>query len=103
MFALVAERLNAFYEHGQWLTGGQGLGLANDWLGKVQRPLPREQLKWIVAASDEMAREMAASLSREAGLYTAHEMTEALDPRYQSELGHTLLDECTERLKLMPI
>lgn len=94
LFALVAERLNVFYEHGQWLKDGQGVSLARDWLGRAQRTIPADQLKAISAASDRMARQIGDSLSREAGLYTAHEMTEALDPNYQSELGHALLDEC---------
>lgn len=44
-----------------------------------------------------MARQMAATLSREAGLYTAHEMMESLDPNFSSELGIALMAEC-ERL-----
>lgn len=94
LFALVAERLNVFYEHDQWLKDGQGVSLARDWLGRSKRIIPGDQLKLISAASDEMARQIGESLSREAGLYTAHEMTEALDPNYQSELSHSLLDEC---------
>lgn len=94
LFALVAERLNVFYEHDQWLKDGQGVSLARDWLGRSKRSIPGDQLKLISAASDEMARQIGESLSREAGLYTAHEMTEALDPNYQSELSHSLLDEC---------
>lgn len=47
--------------------------------------------------SEAMARRMLATLSREAGLFTAHEMTEALDPNYDSELARTLMVEC-ERL-----
>ena len=98
LFALVAERLSVFYEHDSWLKDGQGISLARDWLGRSQRAMPADQLKVLSAASDEMARQIAASLSREAGLYTAHEMTEALDPNYQSELSHSLLDECTRRV-----
>ena len=98
MFALVAERLSAFYEHAQWLTAAQGVTLANDWLARTKRTLARGQLKAIAAESDEMARQIAGTLSREAGLYTAHDMTEALDPNYQSELAHSMMDECTRRL-----
>lgn len=98
MFALVAERLTVFYEHGQWLTEAQGATLAADWLARSKRNLPRPLLKQLAAESDAMAREIAGSLSREAGLYTAHEMSEALDPNYQSELGHSLMEECARRL-----
>jgi hypothetical protein len=98
MFALVAERLSAFYEHAHWITHAQGITLANDWLARTQRRFPHDQLKRLSAASDDMAREIAATLSREAGLYTAHDMTEALDPNYQSELAHSMMDECTRRL-----
>ena len=45
-----------------------------------------------------MARQMAESLSREAGLYTAHEMMESLDPNYQSEIGNALMVECERML-----
>lgn len=127
MFALVAERLSLFYEHGQWLKEAQGASLAADWLARANHRLParREagkdfgktsardsaapsappsprlstrQLRAISAASDEMARQIAGSLSREAGLYTAHEMNESLDPNYQSELAHALMDECARLL-----
>jgi len=102
MFALVAERLTVFYEHGQWITEAQGATLANDWLARSNRSnsrsLPRLLLKQISAASDAMAREIAGTLSREAGLYTAHEMTEALDPNYPSDLGQSLMAECAQRL-----
>ena len=40
----------------------------------------------------------AGQLSREAGLYTAHEMMEALDPNYHSELAQTMLAECDRLL-----
>lgn len=94
VFALVAERLMAFYEHGQWLKDAQGASLAADWLARSQRALPSNELKSLSALSDVLARQIAASLSREAGLYTAHEMTEALDPNYQSEIGQSLMAEC---------
>ena len=34
VFALVAERLSCFYEHGQWLSEAQGASLAADWLAR---------------------------------------------------------------------
>lgn len=97
IFALAAERLSAYYEHGQWLTAAQGATLAADWLSRSKRTLPLADRKHLSALSDQLARQVAASLSREAGLYTAHEMMESLDPNYQSEVGRSLMEEC-ERL-----
>ena len=37
------------------------------------------------------------SLSREAGMYTAHDMMESLDPNHHSEIAESLMVEC-ERL-----
>jgi len=98
MFALVAERLTVFYEHDQWITEAQGATLAADWLTRSKRNLPRQVLKALSAESDAMAREIAGTLSREAGLYTAHEMTEALDPNFPSDLGQAMMAECARRL-----
>lgn len=97
LFALAAERLNTYYEHGQWLTAAQGAALAADWLARSKNPLPLDERRRLSALSDGFARQIAGQLSREAGLYTAHEMTEALDPNYQSELAQTMMSEC-ERL-----
>jgi len=97
MFALVAERLAGFYDHGQWLTEAQGATLAAEWLARTKRQLPLDERRRISSLSDQLARQMAGSLSREAGLFTAHEMMEALNPNYQSEIGQTLMTEC-ERL-----
>lgn len=97
IFALTAERLSAWYEHGAWLNEGQGATLAADWLARQRRSLALTERRRLSALSDGMARQMAASLSREAGLFAAHEMMEALDPNYHSELAQTLMIEC-ERL-----
>ena len=97
VFALVAERLSCFYEHGQWLSEAQGATLAADWLARSKNSLPLAERRQISDLSDQFARQIAGQLSREAGLYTAHEMMEALDPNYHSELAQTLLAEC-ERL-----
>lgn len=94
IFALVAERLSAYYEHGQWLTDAQGATLAADWLSRSKRSLPLSDRKQLSALSDQLARQIAGSLSREAGLYTAHEMMESLDPNYHSELAQSLMVEC---------
>lgn len=98
LFALAAERLNTYYEHGQWLTEAQGATLAADWLSRSKNSLPLNERRRISALSDQLARQIAGSLSREAGLYTAHEMTEALDPNYQSELAQMMMVECEKLL-----
>jgi hypothetical protein len=59
--------------------------------------LPFAERKLLSNLGDQLARQIASSLSREAGLFTAHEMMESLDPRYRSELGLSLMVEC-ERL-----
>lgn len=99
LFALAAERLSAFYEHGQWMTEAQGATLAASWLSRSKMHLDRVDRRRLSELSDTMARQIAASLSREAGLYTAHEMMEALDPNHQSDLALSLLDECERLLK----
>lgn len=96
LFALAAERLNLYYAHGQWLTEAQGASLAADWLGRTKSRLPLAERRLLSSLSDQFARQVAASLSREAGLYTAHEMMEALDPNTHSELAQTLLAECAQ-------
>ena len=97
MFALVAERLSTYYEHGQWLTEAQGASLLADWLSRSQRTLPLQARRPLSALSDQLARQIAGALSREAGLYTAHEMMESLDPNFHSEIGQSMMLEC-ERL-----
>jgi len=98
IFALAAERLSTYYEHGQWLTEAQGATLAADWLARSKNSLALAERRQISALSDQFARQITGTLSREAGLYTAHEMTEALDPNYHSELAQTMLDECAKLL-----
>ncbi|MGO4154477.1 hypothetical protein [Cupriavidus sp. YAF13] len=97
LFALAAERLSAFYEHRQWMTDAQGATLASLWLSRSKLQLALAERRLLSQLSDQFARQLAGTLSREAGLYTAHEMMEALDPNYQSAFAHDLLDEC-ERL-----
>ena len=98
LFALAAHRLSGYYEHGQWLTDAQGASLAADWLARSKNALPLAERRHLAALSDQLARQIAGSLSREAGLYAAHEMMEALDPNYQSELAQTLLAACEQQL-----
>ena len=97
IFALVAERLSAYYEHDQWLTKAQGASLSAEWLARNKRSLPIETRRHLSELSDQLARQIAGTLSREAGLHTAHEMMESLDPNYQSEIARSLMLEC-ERL-----
>ena len=97
IFALAAERLTTYYEHQQWLTDARGASLAADWLARSRNRLPLREREQLSALSDHLARQIAATLSREAGLYTAHEMMESLDPNHHSEIAETLMAEC-ERL-----
>jgi hypothetical protein len=97
IFALAAERLTAFYEHGQWLTEAQGASLAADWLYRSKNTLPLAERRQLSSFSDQLARQIQGSLSREAGMYTAHEMMESLDPNHQSDIAESLMAEC-ERL-----
>ncbi|MBL8433554.1 MAG: hypothetical protein JNL99_01340 [Zoogloea sp.] len=97
IFALAAERLTLYYEHGKWLTEAQATSLAADWLGRSKRQLTVEERRRLAALSDRLARQIEGSVSREAGLFISHEMNEALDPNHQSELALSLMAEC-ERL-----
>ncbi len=97
IFALAAERLTAFYEHSQWMTEAQGASLAADWLARSKNKLPLNERRQLSALSDQLARQIEATLSREAGMYTAHEMMESLDPNHHSEIAESLMAEC-ERL-----
>jgi hypothetical protein len=99
VFALAAERLSAFYEHGQWITGSQGATLAAMWLSRSKLQLALSERKLLSELSDQLARQLAGTLSREAGLYAAHDMMEALDPNYQSAFAHDMLDECARLLR----
>jgi hypothetical protein len=98
LFALTAHRLHGHYEHGQWLNDGQCAHLAADWLARSKNALPLAERRELAELSDSFARQLADTLSRELGLRTAHEMMEALDPRYQSELAESLLATCAELL-----
>ena len=97
IFALAAERLTLYYEHGKWLPEAQATSLAADWLGRSKRQLAVEERRRLAALSDRLARQIEGSVSREAGLFISHEMNEALDPNHQSELALSLMAEC-ERL-----
>lgn len=98
IFALTAERLSSWYEHGQWPTEAQGASLAADWLARTDRSLPQADRRHLSDLSDQLARRIADTLSREAGLFAAHEMMEALDPNYDSDLARSLMAECESLL-----
>jgi len=98
IYALVAERLSVYYEHDQWLTQAQGASLAADWLARNKLSLPLDKRKVLSGLSDQLARQIAETLSREAGLCTMHEMMESLDPNYHSEIGQSLMKECERML-----
>ncbi|MGY8525503.1 hypothetical protein [Paracidovorax citrulli] len=99
LFALAAERLSAYYEYGSWMTDAQGATLAAQWLSRSRLQLALHERRLLSSLSDALARQLADSLSREAGLYAAHEMMEALDPNYQSAFAHDMLDECERLLR----
>lgn len=101
MFALVAERLTQFYDHGQWPGDGRMRQLALEWLVRAKMKIDSPWLRELVAASGDMARNVAASLSREAGLQTAHEMGEALDPNYQSPVAGLMMEQCIDWVATM--
>jgi len=103
IFALVAERLAAYYEHHTWLTIAQGATLAAEWLARSKSHLSLQQRKHLSELSDRLARQIADSLSREAGLHISYEMTEALDQRYISEIGDSIREECRRLLATSPL
>ncbi len=94
IYTLVAERLSAYYEHGQWLTKSQGTSLSADWLARNKGSLPLETRRHLSELSDELARQIAGTLSREAGLFTVHEMMESLDPNHHSDITPSIMLEC---------
>lgn len=99
LYALVAHRLDTFYEHGHWMTQAQGGTLCAEWAGRSQYKLSLQERKLVSALSDDIARQIRDSLSREAGLFTAHELMESLDPRHVSEIGASIMEECVRQLK----
>ncbi|PHV11361.1 hypothetical protein [Chitinimonas sp. BJB300] len=98
LFALVAEQLSVFYEQGIWITESQGTSLAGRWLTEAKLVLPEGETRQFSALADQLARQMADSLSREAGLYAVHEMMEARGPRYESPFAQDIQAECERQL-----
>ena len=103
LFALTAERLSAFYEHNAWLTIAQGATIAADWLARSKSHLSLQQRKHLSDLSDQLARQIQSSVSRETGLHIAFEMTEALDQRYVSATGDAMREQCRELLVHSPL
>jgi hypothetical protein len=103
IYALVAERLSLYYEHHQWITTSQGSTLAADWLARRKFSLSSDTRKHLSALSDQLARQIADSLSREAGLYATHEMMESLDANYHSDIGQSIMLECEQILDSNPL
>jgi hypothetical protein len=103
IYTLIAERLSAFYEHHQWLTIAQGADLSSEWLGRHKLSLPNDVRRHLSALSDQLARQIAEPISREAGLYIAHEMMESLDPNLHSEVGQLIMLECEQILDMNPL
>ena len=99
IYALVAHRLQAFYDHEHWITQAQGAALCNEWLMRTRQSLPLKERRLLSDLSEQVAVQIRDSLSREAGLYTAFELMESLDPRYISELGVSIMEECVRVLK----
>jgi len=99
LFALVAERLSAFYDHGRELTIAQAATLAADWLARNKFAMPLAERRAFGAVSEDLARELRERLSVQGGMFLAHEMTEALDVRYKSAVTEDLMDECEALLR----
>jgi hypothetical protein len=99
IFALVAERLSVYYEHEIRITQAQGATLAADWLSRSKRNMPLAMRLHLSEISDQLANQITASVSREAGLYISHELQESLDPRYQSDIGKSIMVECERMLE----
>ena len=97
IFALAAHRLHAHYEYGKWLTDAQAAQLAADWLTRQKLTLTQDERRHLARLADTLARQISQTLSREAGLFTAHEMMESLDPNHHSEIAEAMMKEC-ERL-----
>jgi hypothetical protein len=94
IFALVAHRLSMFYEHGYWMTQAQAATLCSEWLLRSKLNLSLKARKCLADLSDQVAAQIRDSLSREAGLFTTHELMESLDERYISEVSPAIMDEC---------
>jgi hypothetical protein len=100
IYALVAHRLSTFYDEGYWFTQAQAATLSAEWLSRSDKVMPLADRKQLSDLSEQVAGQIRDTLSREAGLFTAHELMESLDPRHISEVGASIMDECVRLLKL---
>ncbi len=96
MYALVAQRLSVYYEHEQNITQTQATTLAAEWARKSGQELALNLRKQLADASEQLATQIIASLSRPAGLNLSHEMQESLDSRYHSEITQPIMAACEE-------
>ncbi|HTJ92170.1 MAG TPA: hypothetical protein VL424_03550 [Pararobbsia sp.] len=99
MFALTAERLAAYYEYAAWMTDAQAVQLTNLWLTRTRVVLTLGEKRQFAQMSDAFARELAQSVSREAGLFISHELMQALDPDYQSAIAIDVMNDCDARVR----
>lgn len=99
MFALVAEHLAQHYNAGQWLSQAQCVSLVASWLERSQRQLALAERRRLADLSAALAQQMVDSLSHEAGLHVSHELMEALDPNYHSELAQAVMAQCDALLE----
>lgn len=102
IFAGAAQQVNAWYEHGVWLTAGQQVRAMGDWMQRRGATLPETRRLQLAELADTLAHRLVDSLSREAGLYAAHEMMEALNPRHDSDFARQLMQECERLLDAAP-
>lgn len=98
VFALVAHQLSTFYENGHWMTVAQGATLCGEWSTRRNLKLTLSERRHLSTVGSDLAESIRSTLSREAGLYTAHELMESLDARYESELGRTFMAQCAAAL-----
>ncbi len=61
-----------------WLTRVQGAILAAEWLSRAKRSMSVTMRKRVCELSDDLARQITKTLSRQAGLQIAHEMIDAM-------------------------
>ncbi len=81
------------------ITQAQGATLCADWLMRSKTVMPLSERKHLSDLSEQLAAQIKDTLSREAGLFTAHDLMESLDPRYISEVGASIMEECVRALK----
>jgi hypothetical protein len=98
LFALVAEHLSICYEPRRWPKEARAVSLVTDWPARSGRRLRVDERRQLAALSGQLARQIAATLGREAGLQTVHEMMESLDSDHQSEIERSLMVECERML-----